>query len=173
MIAPEGNGKVSPPPRRRRVVLESPAMRALSVVFSLVVVGLAGSTAACSRPTREWNANDHDDEPGPPGGAQQGPAAGNASAMLQQMGPEELAGLVEGVWKNVCVQCHGPGGKGDGPNGPMVGAADLGAQVVQARTDEQLAEAIQKGKGKMPGYPKLPPVFVQGLVGKIRSFKAP
>ncbi len=150
--------------------------------LALVSAGLALVVAGCSKPTREWNANDHDEEPTAPGGpgqpgqlaaGQPGAAAPNAAAKLDQMGPEELAQLVDGVWKNVCVQCHGPNGKGDGPKGPMVGAADLGAATVQALTDEQLAQSIQAGKGKMPGYPKLPPVFVAGLVGKVRSFKAP
>jgi len=154
-------------------------------LLALVSAGLALVAVGCSKPTREWNANDHDEEPTAPGpggpgqlaagqpGQGPGATAPNAAAKLDQMGPEELAGIIEGVWKNVCLQCHGPAGKGDGPKGPMVGAADLGAPAVQGLTDQQLAQSIQNGKGKMPAYPKLPPVFITGLVGKVRSFKAP
>jgi cytochrome c oxidase cbb3-type subunit 3 len=118
--------------------------------------------AACGRgPKREWQASDHDEEPGTQAaqGAKGGKAGGGAD-------------LVEATWGSACVVCHGPGGKGDGPNGPMVKATDLTQPALQdARTDAQLAAVIVSGKGKMPKFESLPDTVVVGLVQKIRSLR--
>src|SRR6478735_7264481 len=99
-----------------------------SRLLSLFLAGIV--LAACGRgPKREWQATDHDEEPGtqPAQGAKGGKAGANG------------ADLVEATWGSACVVCHGPGGKGDGPNGPMVKATDLTQAALQAaRTDAQL-----------------------------------
>jgi cytochrome c oxidase cbb3-type subunit 3 len=123
----------------------------------------AGLLAACGRgPKREWQASDHDEEPGTQ--AAQGAKGGKAGT--------NAADLVEATWGSACVVCHGPGGKGDGPNGPMVKATDLTQPALQdARTDAQLAAVIVSGKGKMPKFESLPDTVVAGLVQKIRSLR--
>jgi cytochrome c oxidase cbb3-type subunit 3 len=121
--------------------------------------------AACGRgPKREWQATDHDEEPGTQAatGAKGGKAGSGG------------ADLVEATWGSACVVCHGPTGRGDGPQGPMVKAADLTTPAFQdGRTDAQLAAAIVGGKGKMPKFESLPDSVVTGLVQKIRSLRAP
>jgi cytochrome c oxidase cbb3-type subunit 3 len=88
-------------------------------------------------------------------------------------GAGNTAQLVEATWKAQCAQCHGPTGKGDGPTGPMVGAADLTRPDWQAKVaDEQLAASIKNGKGKMPKF-DLPPNVIDGLVQRIRAARAP
>jgi cytochrome c oxidase cbb3-type subunit 3 len=119
--------------------------------------------AACGRgPKREWQASDHDEEPGTQ--AAQGAKGGKAGS--------SGADLVEATWGSACVVCHGAGGKGDGPNGPMVKATDLTQPALQdARTDAQLAAVIVNGKGKMPKFESLPDSVVLGLVKKIRTLR--
>jgi cytochrome c oxidase cbb3-type subunit 3 len=135
-------------------------VRKALVLFALI--------AACDRPpsadeVREWTPSDHDR------------SEENArAAQGQQAAPRGSAGsggasLVEATWKTQCLQCHGPVGRGDGPNGPMVQATDLTRADWQARvTDEQIALSIKNGKGKMPKF-DLPDTVVQGLVQRIRA----
>jgi mono/diheme cytochrome c family protein len=139
--------------------------------IGVILVG-AGALLACDRPPspdglRDWTPADHDraeetqraqsgQQAGPRGSA----ANGNAS-------------LIEATWKTQCLQCHGPLGRGDGPNGPMVQASDLTRADWQAKvTDEQIAMAIKTGKNKMPKF-DLPDNVIQGLVQRIRATRAP
>ncbi|MGZ3422313.1 MAG: c-type cytochrome [Polyangiales bacterium] len=126
----------------------------------------AGLLAACGRgPTREWQATDHDEEPGSTGQAAVGAKGGKANA--------NGADLVEATWGSACATCHGALGRGDGPNGPMVKATDLTQPALQdARSDGELAAVIMAGKGKMPKFDALPDTVVIGLVKKIRSLRA-
>ena len=72
--------------------------------------------------------------------------------------------LVEITWRRQCAACHGPIGHGDGPQGPMVKAADLTRDEWQAKvTDEEIAATIRSGKGRMPQVRPPGPV-VKGLV---------
>lgn len=73
----------------------------------------------------------------------------------------------------VCAKCHGADGKGGVP--AMEGAppprnfCDSAFQA--SRTDEQLKQAIRKGKGGMPAFGNLfPDAELEALVTKIRSF---
>ena len=101
---------------------------ALSIL--LVLLGSASLAAlGCDRAPKtdglkEWTAPDHDGE-----NRQQRVAASN-------QGPKGSGGgvpaLVEIAWRNQCQSCHGPGGKGDGPQGPMLKAADLGREEWQS-----------------------------------------
>ena len=56
---------------------------------------------------------------------------------------------------------------------PFLAGADLSLADLHLAPVLAYFTATPEGQAQMPGYPKLPPVFVQGLVGKIRSFKAP
>ena len=132
------------------------------IILSLVFL------AACDRPPsvelREWTAADHD-------GEQKGLQTGAQGAQ----GPRGDAGgtptLVEVAWRQQCATCHGQTGRGDGPQGPMFKAADLSREEWQAKAkDEDIASAIQNGKGRMPKF-DLPADVVRGLVARVRSFR--
>ena len=73
----------------------------------------------------------------------------------------------------VCAKCHGSDGKGGVP--AMEGAAPprnfCDAAFQASRSDQQLKQVIQNGKGGMPAFGNLfPEADLQGLVRKIRSF---
>ena len=137
----------------------------------LVLVVLVASALAfgCDRAPsaeglKEWKPEDHDGEKRRPG-ANQGPKGASGSGGIAQ--------LVELAWKNQCQNCHGPTGHGDGPQGMMVKAADLGREEWQSTVkDEEIAATIKNGKGRMPKF-ELPDELVKGLVGRVRSFRAP
>ncbi len=81
--------------------------------------------------------------------------------------------LLDMAWRKNCASCHGVGGRGDGPQGPMVRAPDLSrADWQQNVTDEEIATTIRNGKNKMPKF-DLPDQVVAGLVQRVRSFRAP
>ena len=116
----------------------------------------------CDRPpsgsVAEWTPADHDQKE--QSKKQQGKGAS---------GRTTGDALVEATWRTQCLTCHGPIGKGDGPTGPMVKAADLTDPAWQAKvTDEQLARSIREGKGKMPRF-DLPEPVVKGLIARIRT----
>jgi cytochrome c oxidase cbb3-type subunit 3 len=129
----------------------------VAVVSACVVTG-------CDRPPsadhlREWTPTDHDrvEE-----NAKQQAAAPKGSS-------SGADALVEATWKAQCFQCHGPVGRGDGPNGPMVKASDLTSPEWQDKTsDLDIAATIKNGKGKMPKF-DLPDPVVRGLVARIRA----
>lgn len=128
----------------------------------------AFAAAACDRPPSkdlgEWTPADHD-------GEQKGPAAPNAKQGAKGDGGGTPA-LVEIAWRQQCTSCHGTMGRGDGPQGPMFKAADLTNAEWQGKvSDQDIASAIQNGKGRMPKF-DLPPDVVTGLVARIRSFRA-
>ena len=124
---------------------------------------------ACGRePVREWTPADHDqsDTPAPGQAPAARPAANPAAAQAQAQ-----AQLVDLAWTRQCATCHGPTGHGDGPSGPMVQAPDLTRPDWQGQvTDEQIAQVIREGKGKMPRL-DLPAPVVAGLVRRVRSLR--
>ncbi|MDB4937671.1 MAG: hypothetical protein JWO86_4907 [Myxococcaceae bacterium] len=127
------------------------------------VLVLAAGLAACDRAPsadglKEWTASDHDGEKK---SAKQGPKGDGGGA----------SGLVELTWRNQCQSCHGPEGRGDGPQGAMFKAADLGREDWQSTVkDEEIAATITAGKGRMPKF-ELPDEVVKGLVVRVRSFR--
>lgn len=139
----------------------------LSPALALAVV--LGATAACDRAPsatgmREWTPQDHD-------GEQRGPGAKQGARGTADAGGPEL--LVELTWQKQCAACHGSGGRGDGPQGPMVKAKDLTSADWQGKVDDgQIASAIRNGKGTMPKFDKLPDEVVAGLVKRIRSLRS-
>ncbi|MBN9166790.1 MAG: cytochrome c [Myxococcales bacterium] len=133
------------------------------------VVGMAALSSACDRPPsvelKEWSPADHEGEKKAGENAKQG-ARGESSETGRG-----AASLVDITWRNQCASCHGPQGKGDGPQGPMFKAPDLGRADWQARVkDDEIAATIQNGKGRMPKF-DLPDEIVRGLVTRVRSFR--
>jgi mono/diheme cytochrome c family protein len=112
-------------------------------------------------PQREWSPQDHDQEPQM---GQQAPPTGSQK-------PDIRVQLVETAWAQTCALCHGPMGKGDGPQGALVKAPDLTRMDWQAKvTDEEIAARIRSGKGLMPPN-DLPDSTIKGLVARIRVLK--
>ncbi len=116
---------------------------------------------------REWKASDHDK--GDP----------NATGQVKTQGPGSAAGskpksdemLVEVVWQNQCLACHGNLGKGDGPNGPLLHATDLTREDWQSKiTDAQIAASIKNGKGLMPKF-EMTESLMTALVRRIRALR--
>lgn len=140
-------------------------MRAARVVnaTSLPMLALIAAAAlACDRPPAsaeglpEWTAADHEGEKAAPG-AKQG-ARGDAGG---------TPALVEITWRNQCASCHGMGGKGDGPQGPMFKPPDL----TQSKSDDAtLLATITNGKGRMPKF-DVPEDVARGLVARVKSFR--
>jgi cytochrome c6 len=74
------------------------------------------------------------------------------------------------IFKTNCVQCHSANGSGDTTAGKAFHAKDLRSAEVQKQTDEELAEVITKGKGKMPAFgAKIKPDDVTKLVAYLRA----
>jgi len=74
------------------------------------------------------------------------------------------------VYKTNCVLCHAADGSGDSPSGKALKAKDLRSPEVQGKSDEELAEVITKGAGKMPAFgKKLSPDVIKSLVAYIRE----
>jgi cytochrome c oxidase cbb3-type subunit 3 len=132
--------------------------RLLAVVLG---AGAALSAFACEPggDVREWTPRDHDNTKGNPGSMQTSGATDNESATL-----------VSVTWRQNCVRCHGPRGRGDGPEGPMMRVPDLARTETQGRSDEELAGIIRNGRNKMPGFGTLPPNVIELLVAHVRTF---
>lgn len=74
------------------------------------------------------------------------------------------------IYKTNCVLCHSADGSGSSPAGKALHSRDLRSEEVQKQSDAALAEAITKGKGKMPAFgAKLQPDEVTRLVAYIRE----
>ena len=127
-------------------------------------LAVAPGLAACDRAPsadglKEWTATDHDGEKK---SAKQGPKVSDGGG---------ASGLVDLTWRSQCQSCHGADGRGDGPQGAMVKAADLGREDWQSKVkDEEIAATIINGKGRMPKF-ELPDEVVKGLVARVRSFR--
>jgi len=114
---------------------------------------------------REWRPSDHDHTSNP--GTDQvegGPDAGTAP----ELAAHGLNEVVIVAWEQNCVRCHGRFGRGDGPQGPMVHAADLGNPSWQATVkDDDILKVIRDGRGLMPAFP-LPEPTLRALVQLVR-----
>lgn len=153
------------PPRLLR--LSSPfARRWLARLFPLA---LATTTlAACNEQPpdlREWRPSDHDHTTNPGNDqVEGGPDAGTAP----ELAAHGLNEVVIVAWEQNCVRCHGRFGRGDGPQGPMVHAADLTNAKWQATvSDDDVFKLIRDGRGLMPAFP-LPDDTLHALVQLIR-----
>jgi len=74
------------------------------------------------------------------------------------------------VYKARCELCHAADGSGNSPTGKSLKAKDLRSDEVQKLSDADLADAIAKGKGKMPAFgSKLSSDTIKSLVAYIRQ----
>jgi hypothetical protein len=113
---------------------------------------------------REWRPSDHDHTDSPSENQVVGGPDGG-SPELARHGLNEVTMI---AWQQNCVRCHGRLGRGDGPQGPMTHATDLGNPDFQRTiTDEQMLKSIRDGKGLMPAFP-LPEPTLKSLVQLVR-----
>jgi cytochrome c oxidase cbb3-type subunit 3 len=136
----------------------------LSCLLVLVLVPLS----ACNEQppdTREWRPSDHDHTTNPGNDqVESGPDAGTAP----ELAAHGLNEVVIVAWDQNCVRCHGRFGRGDGPQGPMVHAADLTNAAWQSTvSDDEIYKVIHDGRGLMPAFP-LPDATLRPLVHLIR-----
>lgn len=136
----------------------------------LVSLTLALSLTGCDRAPddlREWTPADHHHTAEPNRG--QVTSDTNPEAAKPPPGLEDVTIV---AWRRNCMRCHGVVGRGDGPQGAMMGATDLSNPDWQAKTsDEQMASIIQRGKGAMPAF-DLPQPTIQKLVKLVRLFNS-
>lgn len=82
-------------------------------------------------------------------------------------GAEDSAAL----YKTKCLSCHAADGTGT-PIGKKMGARDFRDPEVAKQTDQQLHDAINKGKNKMPKYEgKLTADQIKQLVAYVRELE--
>jgi cytochrome c oxidase cbb3-type subunit 3 len=143
--------------------------------FLILTFSAALFASACNRTPsdlREWKPDDHDRSDDQQKGRAAQPARGRPEAnAAPAASANPTMTLVEVTWKAQCTPCHGPLGRGDGPQGPMVHAPDLTLADWQNKTsDEQIAQTISAGKNRMPKF-DFPPEVLGGLVARIRATK--
>ena len=56
------------------------------------------------------------------------------------------------AYKQKCISCHGVDGKGDTPAGKAMKVRSFASPETAKMSDQELADIIEKGKGKMPKY---------------------
>jgi mono/diheme cytochrome c family protein len=56
------------------------------------------------------------------------------------------------TYKQKCAACHGPDGKGATPTGKALNVRSFADPDVAKMSDQDMADIIEKGKGKMPKY---------------------
>lgn len=133
-------------------------------LFALLV-GCAALSFACNdtpADLRTWRADDHDHTDNPNADQVQVSDAGTAD------NGHGLDDVTIVAWQQNCTSCHGPLGRGDGPQGQLLHAADLSRPDWQASiTDAAIAATIRQGRGKMPAF-NLPDATITRLVALIR-----
>jgi cytochrome c oxidase cbb3-type subunit 3 len=132
---------------------------------SLLLVASTWVCPACNETPpdlRQWRTSDHDHTENP-----------NADQVqVSDAGSSELGHGLDDVtvvaWQQNCTNCHGPLGRGDGPQGQLLHASDLSRPDWQASvTDATIAATIHQGRGRMPAF-NLPDPTVTRLVALIR-----
>jgi mono/diheme cytochrome c family protein len=74
------------------------------------------------------------------------------------------------TYKQKCVACHGADGKGDTPTGKALGVHSFASAETSKMSDQELADVIEKGKGKMPKYgSSMKPEEIKAMVAYIRT----
>lgn len=80
------------------------------------------------------------------------------------------AATAAATYKAKCAMCHGPDGKGETSAGKAMKVRSFADPEVAKMSDDELAGAIEKGKGKMPAYGKsLKPDEIKAMVAYVRS----
>jgi mono/diheme cytochrome c family protein len=74
------------------------------------------------------------------------------------------------LYKQKCAACHGVDGKGETVTGKAMKVHSFADPEVAKMSDDELAGAIEKGKGKMPAYGKsLKPDEIKAMVAYVRG----
>jgi len=74
------------------------------------------------------------------------------------------------LYKTKCVACHGADGKGNTPAGKGMKVRDFASPEVVKETDQELNDAIAKGRNKMPAYASsLKEPQIKDLVAYVRD----
>jgi len=126
---------------------------------------LIATFSACNQPDdfREWRPDDHDHAGGPP------PATKGEGAAAPPAQRPNIDDEVVDVWRLRCARCHGPGGQGNGPEGPMYNTPSLARPDWQATvSDADLRKIIAEGRGRMPPT-NLSRPMLDGIVRLVRS----
>jgi cytochrome c6 len=97
------------------------------------------------------------------------------ATMVILLGLMGLTGFAETgaeIYKAKCQMCHGADGTPPAAMAKGMGIKDLKSDDVQKQSDADLKAAVEKGKGKMPGFAgKLTPVQIDDVVKYVRSLK--
>jgi cytochrome c6 len=74
------------------------------------------------------------------------------------------------TFKQKCATCHGPDGRGETPAGKAMKVRSFASPETAKMTDDQLADIIEKGQGKMPKYgASMKPDEIKAMVAYIRT----
>lgn len=136
--------------------------RRQSSALALFVILLSLGCNETPADLRPWRPSDHDHTENPNADQVQVRDAGAA-------GPGHgLDDVTVVAWQQNCTSCHGPLGRGDGPQGQLLHASDLSRPDWQASvSDEAIAATIRQGRGRMPAF-NLPEVTITRLVALVR-----
>ena len=135
-------------------------------VFGFSLLSLAAGCGDRRGELREWQASDHQPPP-------EVIPEGQGEAQEQTAEANE-AQAAQAMWGMRCATCHGPTGRGDGAGRPPgIALPDMtSAAFHDARSDAQLSEVIQKGRGLMPAFgQELSEAGVAALVRHVRGLK--
>jgi mono/diheme cytochrome c family protein len=140
-----------------------------------LALGLLFSTLGCDDRSAStlplWTPADHDNVASPAAGQVDTEAPRPNMPDLSQHGIDDV---VLATWKQNCTSCHGLIGRGDGPQSPMFRPPDLTRPELQeGASDDEILEAIAKGRGKMPAFGHLPEDTRKGLLRLVRMLGAP
>jgi mono/diheme cytochrome c family protein len=129
-----------------------------------LVLALSVAPGGCRKRAdalREWTPADHGRGSDDPGGEPLAP------------GDRDPLAAAQALYGAQCAGCHGPRGRGDGPQAMLFRPADLtDPGLQQSRSDEDLSRAITQGRGRMPAFGALVrPEGVQLLVRLLRSWR--
>jgi mono/diheme cytochrome c family protein len=143
------------------------AVRAL--LCSLLAIVALGCEDA---PTRVWQPSDHAHPP-------ETLADPTRAAPRDRMRGDDRvdpaatrARAAAALWRVSCARCHGPDGRGGGPElPPGAQPPDMTRPEWQRdHTDEELADAIRNGRGVMPSFgDQVSPAGVAALVEHVRT----
>lgn len=96
--------------------------------------------------------------------------AGVLAAMGMLSVPARSEDKSAATFKQKCASCHGPDGKGETPAGKAMKVRSFADADAKKMSDQELADAIEKGKGKMPKYgASMKPEEIKAMVAYIRS----